>query len=89
MPHDHMPSSRGCSEVQLRAVSTIEEFRELDEAAVLCGYMDGIQGLPFEFAELTKSYWHGWRNGAVDGGFVEPDLAQIELERAFEQLRDA
>ncbi|MCK8785358.1 hypothetical protein M0638_13290 [Roseomonas sp. NAR14] len=72
----------------LQPVSTIAEFRLLDEAEVLSGYMDGIRGLPCVVSQHTRSYWHGWRNGAVDAGLVEPDEAQWALEAEFLTLRE-
>ncbi len=67
-------------------VRTVADFRTLDEAEMLCGYMDSVQGLPCVCAERTRAYWHGWRNGAVDAGWVEPDEAQYALEAEFRRL---
>lgn len=67
-------------------VKTIAEFRSLDEGEVMIGYMDGVQGLSFLGSSVNRSYWHGWRNGAVDGGFMVPDEAQVELQREFQTL---
>lgn len=67
-------------------VETLVDFHSLDEGDVLCGYMDGLQGLPCELRQVSRSYWHGWRNGVVDGGFVEMDEAQSKLEAAFQSL---
>lgn len=69
----------------LEAVRTIEDFRTLDEAEILIGYMDGMAGLSTVHG-MTRSYWHGWRNGVVDAGLVEPDEAQLELEADFATL---
>lgn len=67
-------------------VKSIADFRCLDEAEVMIGYMDGVQGLSFLVASVNRSYWHGWRNGAVDGGFIVPDEAQVELQKEFQAL---
>lgn len=67
-------------------VETLVDFHSLDEGDVLCGYMDGLQGLPCELRQVSRAYWHGWRNGVVDGGFVEMDEAQLKLEAAFQSL---
>lgn len=64
-------------------VETLSDFYSLDEGEILCGYMDGIQGLPCDLQQISRSYWHGWRNGVVDGGFVPPDDAQMKLDMAF------
>lgn len=63
-------------------VRNVADFHSLDEAEVLIGYMDGIAGLSLDH-EVSRSYWHGWRNGLVDGGFIEADEAQLELDAAF------
>ena len=67
-------------------VKTIADFRCLDESEVMIGYMDGVQGLSFLGSSMNRSYWHGWRNGAVDGGFIVPDEAQVELQKEFRTL---
>lgn len=71
----------------LEAVRSVEDFRTLDEAEVLIGYMDGMAGLSTT-GSMTRSYWHGWRNGVVDAGFIEPDDAQLELEADFATLAE-
>ncbi|RKK05412.1 hypothetical protein EBE87_19450 [Pseudoroseomonas wenyumeiae] len=67
-------------------VDTLADFYSLDEGDVLFGYMDGIQGLPCDLKQVSRAYWHGWRNGVVDGGFLEPDEAQSKLDAAFQNL---
>ena len=67
------------------AVRNIADFRDLNEAEILIGYMDGMAGLVGE-KDITRSYWHGWRNGAADAGFIEPDQAQQQLEDEFAAL---
>lgn len=75
--------------VHLTPVRTIADFRCLDEGQVMIGYMDGVQGLPFVGTSMDRSYWHGWRNGAVDGGFIAPDEHQVELQEEFNALAEA
>ncbi|MBI0537769.1 hypothetical protein D9599_19610 [Roseomonas sp. KE2513] len=70
-----------------KAVRSVTDFRSLDEAEILIGYMDGMAGLVGE-KDMTMSYWHGWRNGAVDAGFIEPDQAQLQLEQEFAKLAE-
>ena len=43
------------------------------------GYEDGRAGLPEPGNNRSFSYWHGWRNGAHDGGHWEGDAAQRAL----------
>lgn len=71
----------------LEAVRSVSDYRSLDEAEVLIGYMDGMAGIS-GVQGMTRSYWHGWRNGAVDAGFIEPDDAQLELEADFAELAE-
>lgn len=68
-----------------QAVSNVADFRALDEAEILIGYMDGVSGV--SLAEgVTRSYWHGWRNGLVDAGLIEPDEAYLQLEEEFSAI---
>ncbi|MFC3126080.1 hypothetical protein ACFOD4_13515 [Pseudoroseomonas globiformis] len=71
----------------LEAVRSVADYRTLDEAEILIGYMDGIAGLTGA-PNMTRSYWHGWRNGVVDAGFIDPDEAQLELEHEFATLSE-
>lgn len=66
-------------------VRSVTDFRSLDEAEILIGYMDGMAGL-VGAEDMTRSYWHGWRNGALDAGFIEPDEAQLQIEAEFAAL---
>ena len=48
---------------------------------------EGVTGNPWEAAEIlgnnrSRSYWHGWRNGRVDGGHDKGDQAMQALARA-------
>lgn len=82
-----MPFKKGSFSVQIfQPVETIAEFRTLDEGEVLCGYLDGIRGTPCSLSKVSRSYWHGWRNGLVDGGFTEPDAPHLKLEAQFATL---
>ncbi|MBP0614649.1 hypothetical protein [Jiella mangrovi] len=67
-------------------VENISDFKNLDEGEILCGYMDGISGSPCTLSKVSRSYWHGWRNGLVDGGFTEQDDSQLRLEAQFSAL---
>lgn len=72
----------------LQPVETVADFRALDEGEIFCGYLDGLDGAHCSPSSVSRAYWHGWRNGLVDGGFVEPDEAQLKLEHAFRSLRE-
>lgn len=57
------------------------ELLESDEVAE--GYQDGFAGDPEPGGNRSYSYWHGWRNGAVDGGHREKDDAQAALAHDY------
>ena len=61
-------------------VSTVLELAALgDDAELLEGYFDGFNGEPEPGDNRSKAFWHGWRNGAVDGGHRQSDAAQAAL----------
>ena len=59
------------------------DLAELDDADLLEGYRDGRAGEPEPKGNRSKSYWHGWRNGAVDGGHRKVDAAGMSLARSY------
>lgn len=61
---------------------TTSNLNSLDESEVLIGYMEGVSGLPLK-QQATRSYWQGWRNGAVDAGLIAPDSAYSSLGAEF------
>lgn len=63
-------------------ITTPADLEALDKAEVMEGYMDGLSGDSEPGDNRSPSYWHGWRNGAVDGGHREKDIAQVLLARA-------
>lgn len=61
-------------------VTTLRELEALDDAEVLAGYVAGFRGAPEPVSSaVSRSYWHGWRNGRVDGGHAAVDAAQLLL----------
>ena len=59
-------------------VTTLDELETLDLDEVTEGYRDGYAGFPCG-NNRSRSYWHGWKNGQVDGGHREKDNAQAIL----------
>jgi hypothetical protein len=48
-------------------VISLMDLARLDDEEQAEGYRDGAEGLPCG-GNRSRSYWHGWRNGARDGG---------------------
>ena len=66
---------------EFQPVTTLEDLNSLDEGEMLEGYWSGYDGWPEPGNNRTRSFWHGWRNGAVDGKHREKDDAQAQLAR--------
>ena len=64
-------------------VTTVEDLESLDDGEVVEGYHDGLEDAPKPGANRTRAYWHGWRNGMVDGGYMEKDWAQATLAHNY------
>lgn len=64
-------------------VLTLADLDALDDAELMEGYWDGRENAPAPGANRSRAYWHGWRNGQVDGHHAEPDGAMRELARAY------
>lgn len=64
---------------EFQPVTTIADLETLDDAETQEGYFDGYDGEPEPGNNRSRSYWHGWRNGAVDGGHREKDEHQAML----------
>ena len=64
------------------AVSTMYELDTLDSDEVIEGYFDGRKNEPEPQGNRSKSYWHGWRNGMIDGGHMKSDAASKALAAA-------
>lgn len=64
-------------------VTRLSELDALDDVEVVEGYRDGFAGDAEPGGNRSKSYWHGWRNGRVDGGHDPKDEAQAKLAREY------
>jgi hypothetical protein len=60
-------------------IRTKAEAEGLDTDELIAGYHDGRAGEPEPGDNRSLSFWHGWRNGAVDGGHRPIDQAQRAL----------
>lgn len=59
--------------------STLRDLLTLDEGEVMAGYFAGLRGDPEPGNTATRSFWHGHRNGLVDGGHCDKDQHQSAL----------
>lgn len=71
---------------EFNPVSTVEELAALSVEEILAGYYAGYHGEQQPDSTKSKSYWHGYRNGAVDAGRATIDEHQASLAR--ECVRD-
>ncbi len=51
------------------------ELDTLDESEIIEGYLDGLKNERCG-GNRSRSYWHGWRNGMVDGKHAKIDASQ-------------
>lgn len=70
-------------------VTTLADLNALNDDEVLEGYHDGLAGETEPGNNRSRSYWHGWRNGALDGGHREKDAAQAELAHVYHRRATA
>jgi len=73
------------AEIKRFPVMTLEELDTLNSDDVIEGYFDGRANEPEPGGNRSKSYWHGWRNGMVDGHHMEKDAAMAILAHLFVQ----
>jgi hypothetical protein len=64
-------------------VTDLTDLDGLDSAEMVEGYLDGFNGEPEPLGNRSRAYWHGWRNGAVDGKHREADAAQAILAEKY------
>lgn len=58
------------------------ELDTLDDAELREGYLDGFKNQPCG-GNRSRSFWHGHRNGMVDGGHAKGDAAQRALAHNY------
>ena len=59
------------TDLSRKPVATVEELSALNTDEIVEGYFDGFDNEPAPGDNRSKSYWHGYRNGQVDGGHVD------------------
>jgi len=60
-------------------VRTVADLETLDHDEILAGYMEWRAGDPEPGLNRGRSYWHGWRNAAIDHRAIEKDDAAAQL----------
>jgi hypothetical protein len=66
---------------EFNPITTAIELSALDADEMVEGYRAGLRNGSAPGSDKSKSYWHGWRNGMVDGGHAQIDCAQTILVR--------
>lgn len=69
-------------------INRCNQLSKLITQEVIEGYIDGRNGEPEPGDNRSYSYWHGWRNGAADGGHRPIDQAQRELCSSLPRNKD-
>lgn len=62
-----------------RPVLSVDELLALDGPEMVEGYQDGRGGEPPPGDNRSRSYWHGWRVGAMDAGRIPIDADHAAL----------
>ncbi len=62
-------------------VTSKADLNSLDEDEMVAGYLAGKDGVAEPGSAFSRSYWHGWRNGASDFKHREIDDEQLQLAR--------
>lgn len=60
-------------------ITKANQLDNLDNDEVIQGYWDGKDNEPEPGDNRSYLYWHGYRNGQVDGGYAKSDEAQKAL----------
>lgn len=62
-----------------RPVLTVDDLLDLDGDEMIEGYRDGRSGEPAPGDNRSRTYWHGWRVGAMDAGRIPIDAEHNTL----------
>ncbi|KRQ99335.1 hypothetical protein CP49_11640 [Bradyrhizobium valentinum] len=67
-------------------VCTLGALATLDSDEIVEGYLDGRENFPCG-DNRSRSYWHGRRNGMMDGGHMDRDWASSMLAKQYVEKR--
>lgn len=62
----------------IKPITTAAELDALDTDDCVRGYMAGRKQQP-DYTQRGQAYWHGYLNGCVDGGHMQPSAEQMAL----------
>lgn len=68
---------------EFNKVETVEDLNKLDDTEMVSGYLAGFKNDAEPGSDKSKSFWHGWRNGMIDGGYMHKDDSSSKLAREF------
>ena len=78
----------GSSLPEFAPIMSVADFAMLDEADLLFGYIDGVEGVSAPGSGHSRGYAHGWRNGMIASGRLQPCAADDMLAAAFRRLQE-
>lgn len=64
-------------------VRTVADMATLHMAEVDHGYAFGLQGYGEPREHVSRSFWHGWRVGAMEAGTIPMDEHQQALRAEY------
>lgn len=68
---------------EYQPIETVHDLLLCDDKELLDGYWSGFNGESVPGSDKSKSFWHGWRNGRVDGGHTTIDVHQTTLAKEY------
>lgn len=67
--------------MSFQPITTAAELDALDGDLMLAGYRAGLGFTEVNYTQKDQAYWHGYLNGQVDSGRMEPSEEQHALAR--------
>lgn len=74
---------------EFQPITTVADLELQPIHEIVAGYLSGLANAPEPGSDKSRGFWHGWRNGRMDGGYAKPDAAQHTLVRAIVALHRA
>ncbi len=67
------------SNAERAPIEDVATLSEQDERDMVHGYWRGYRGGEEPGIEFNRAFWHGWRNGMMDGKHMQNDAASANL----------